>query len=46
MWSPMIVTEALDRVGVPVLLQTGWQDLFSIRRWSSTPPGGTASTWP
>jgi uncharacterized protein len=28
MWSPMVVTEALDRVNVPVLLQTGWQDLF------------------
>ena len=28
MWSPMILTAALDRVEVPVLLQSGWQDLF------------------
>jgi len=27
-WSPMQLDEALDRVQVPVLLQTGWQDLF------------------
>jgi putative CocE/NonD family hydrolase len=27
-WAPMQLTEALDRVRVPVLLQTGWQDLF------------------
>jgi putative CocE/NonD family hydrolase len=27
-WAPMQVGAALDRVQVPVLLQTGWQDLF------------------
>ncbi len=27
-WSPMQLGAALDRVQVPVLLQTGWQDLF------------------
>jgi putative CocE/NonD family hydrolase len=27
-WSPMVLDEALERVQVPVLLQTGWQDLF------------------
>ena len=27
-WAPMQLTEALERVPVPVLLQTGWQDLF------------------
>ncbi|WP_424186909.1 CocE/NonD family hydrolase [Actinokineospora sp. G85] len=27
-WSPMRLGPALDRVRVPVLLQTGWQDLF------------------
>ena len=28
MWAPMKLRAALDRVRVPVLLQTGWQDLF------------------
>ncbi len=28
MWLPMNVEAALDRVKVPVLLQSGWQDLF------------------
>jgi uncharacterized protein len=27
-WAPMQLADALDRVRVPVLLQTGWQDLF------------------
>jgi uncharacterized protein len=27
-WAPMQLGAALDRVRVPVLLQTGWQDLF------------------
>ena len=27
-WTPMRLTEALDRVDVPVLLFSGWQDLF------------------
>jgi len=27
-WEPMRLGAALDRVKVPVLLQTGWQDLF------------------
>jgi putative CocE/NonD family hydrolase len=27
-WSPMQLAQALERVQVPVLLQTGWQDLF------------------
>ena len=27
-WGPMQLDEALERVQVPVLLQTGWQDLF------------------
>ena len=27
-WSPMMLDAALERVEVPVLLQTGWQDLF------------------
>jgi putative CocE/NonD family hydrolase len=27
-WAPMQLGAALDRVQVPVLLQTGWQDLF------------------
>lgn len=27
-WAPMRLGAALDRVAVPVLLQTGWQDLF------------------
>jgi hypothetical protein len=27
-WEPMLLDEALDRVGVPVLLLSGWQDLF------------------
>jgi putative CocE/NonD family hydrolase len=27
-WSPMQLAAALERVRVPVLLQTGWQDLF------------------
>ena len=27
-WSPMMLGDALERVDVPVLLQTGWQDLF------------------
>jgi putative CocE/NonD family hydrolase len=27
-WAPLRVTEALDRVEVPVLLFSGWQDLF------------------
>lgn len=27
-WEPLRVTAALDRVEVPVLLHTGWQDLF------------------
>jgi uncharacterized protein len=27
-WSAMMLGEALERVEVPVLLQTGWQDLF------------------
>jgi uncharacterized protein len=27
-WSPMQLGAALDRVQVPVLLQSGWQDLF------------------
>ena len=27
-WRPMQLREALDRVQVPVLLQTGWQDIF------------------
>ena len=27
-WRPMTLGEALERVEVPVLLQTGWQDLF------------------
>jgi putative CocE/NonD family hydrolase len=28
MWSPMKLHKALERVKVPVLLQSGWQDLF------------------
>jgi putative CocE/NonD family hydrolase len=28
MWSPMQLSEALERVNVPVLLVAGWQDLF------------------
>jgi hypothetical protein len=27
-WAPMQLSAALDRVQVPVLLQSGWQDLF------------------
>lgn len=27
-WTPLRLTEALDRVDVPVLLVSGWQDLF------------------
>ena len=27
-WQPMQLAAALDRVQVPVLLQTGWQDIF------------------
>jgi putative CocE/NonD family hydrolase len=27
-WSPAMLGDALDRVEVPVLLQSGWQDLF------------------
>ncbi len=27
-WAPMSMTEALDRCAVPVLLMTGWQDVF------------------
>ena len=27
-WAPMMLEAALERVQVPVLLQTGWQDLF------------------
>jgi uncharacterized protein len=27
-WAPMQLADALERVQVPVLLQTGWQDLF------------------
>lgn len=27
-WDPMVLTEALDRADVPVLLFGGWQDLF------------------
>ncbi|MBJ7339483.1 CocE/NonD family hydrolase [Mycolicibacterium sp.] len=27
-WAPMRLTEALDRVDIPVLLFSGWQDLF------------------
>ena len=27
-WAPLRLTEALDRVEVPVLLFSGWQDLF------------------
>ncbi|WP_235892348.1 CocE/NonD family hydrolase [Mycolicibacterium hodleri] len=27
-WTPLRLTEALDRVDVPVLLFSGWQDLF------------------
>ena len=27
-WSPLQLSEALDRTEVPVLLQSGWQDLF------------------
>lgn len=27
-WAPMRLDEALDRVRVPVLLQSGWQDIF------------------
>ncbi|ADP81418.1 CocE/NonD family hydrolase [Pseudofrankia inefficax] len=27
-WAPMRLSAALDRVQVPVLLQTGWQDMF------------------
>ena len=27
-WGPLSVTDALDRVDVPVLLLSGWQDLF------------------
>ena len=27
-WAPMQLDDALERVQVPVLLQTGWQDLF------------------
>jgi putative CocE/NonD family hydrolase len=28
MWAPMRLRAALDRVQIPVLLQSGWQDLF------------------
>src|SRR5262249_465479 len=27
-WRPMQLADALDRVQVPILLQTGWQDIF------------------
>ncbi|WP_035928014.1 CocE/NonD family hydrolase [Pseudofrankia saprophytica] len=27
-WAPMQLAAALDRVQVPILLQTGWQDMF------------------
>ncbi|MEV6136859.1 CocE/NonD family hydrolase [Nocardia sp. NPDC051990] len=27
-WAPMRLTEALDRTQIPVLLQSGWQDIF------------------
>ena len=46
-WTDLRALDALDRVETPVLLISGWQDLFPQPddRSVSTPPQPKASTW-